>query len=157
MKQSILICQQRLNALCDRLCKRAAVHAAKKQHSCWELVPQGELDHLHLQLTEAQEELYELRRRPQDWKEIIYRLLCMPDEQLRENAQLPVRHSKTGAGWETVTGFCCQCGCDIDVDVHPFRSERDALLFSAVLKTIGYQVPHNVACLDCFQKENDKK
>lgn len=149
MKKIILFCQQRLNALGNRLRKRVAVHAAKKQHNYWEFVPKGELDSLHLQLTEVQEELYDLQCRPQDWKFFIYELFCMPDEQLRENTQSPVQHSRTGKGWETVTGFCCLGGCDIDV--YSFQSEREALLFSAILKTIGYQAPHNVSCPACYE------
>ena len=53
-------------------------------------------------------------------------------------------------GWEAVTSFCCLGGCDMDV--YPFPSERDALLFAALLKAVGYQPPHNVACAECYQE-----
>lgn len=142
--------QHWLDTLCDKVCNRVAAYMAKKSHSYQEFVPKGELDCLHLQLTEAQEKLYDLQCRPQDWKFFIYELFCMPDEQLQENAQSPVQHSRTGKGWETVTGFCCLGGCDLDV--YSFQSEREALLFSAILKTVGYQAPHNVACSACYEK-----
>ncbi len=80
----------------------------------------------------------------------IYQVLCMPVEQLRETSKFPVRRTESGTGWETVTGFCCLGGCDMDV--YPFPSERDALLFSVLLKTIGYQPAHNIACSACYKE-----
>ena len=38
------------------------------------------------------------------------------------------------------------------MDVYPFQSERDALLFAALLKVVGYQPPHNIACEKCYQE-----
>lgn len=55
-----------------------------------------------------------------------------------------------GIGAAAVTGFCCLGGCEMDV--YPFQSERDALLFSVLLKEIGYQPPHNIACEKCYQE-----
>ncbi len=73
----------------------------------------------------------------------------MTKDQLRETSRFHVQRNETGS-WETVTGFCCLGGCDMDV--YPFQTERDALLFSTLLKVVGYQPPHNIACSDCYQE-----
>ena len=78
------------------------------------------------------------------------KVLQMTDAQLREISRFRVQEDESGAGWETVTGFCCLGGCDMDV--YPFQSERDALLFAALLKVVGYQPPHNIACEKCYQE-----
>lgn len=74
----------------------------------------------------------------------------MSNEELRKASRLSVRRSESGPGWEAVTSFCCLGGCDMDV--YSFPSERDALLFAALLKAVGYQPPHNVACAECYQE-----
>lgn len=78
------------------------------------------------------------------------KVLQMTDAQLREISRFRVQEDESGAGWETVTGFCCLGGCDMDV--YSFQSERDALLFSVLLKAVGYQPPHNIACEECYQE-----
>lgn len=83
-------------------------------------------------------------------RDTISAILLMPNEKLREISRFPVRKSKSGEVWETVTGFCCLGGCDMDV--YRFQSERDALLFAALLKAVGYQPPHNVACAECYRE-----
>lgn len=83
-------------------------------------------------------------------RDTISAIFLMPNEKLREISRFPVQKSESGEAWETVTGFCCLGGCDMDV--YPFQSERDALLFAALLKEIGYQPPHNIACAECYQE-----
>ena len=78
------------------------------------------------------------------------KVLQMTGAQLREISRFHVQEDESGAGWETVTGFCCLGGCDMDV--YPFQSERDALLFSVLLNVVGYQPPHNIACAECYQE-----
>lgn len=78
------------------------------------------------------------------------KVLQMTDAQLREISRFRVQEDESGAGWETVTGFCCLGGCDMDV--YSFQSERDALLFSVLLKAVGYQSPHNIACPICYEE-----
>ena len=34
--------------------------------------------------------------------------------------------------------------------VYTFPTERDALLFAALLQAIGYHPPHNIACPACY-------
>ena len=74
----------------------------------------------------------------------------MSNEELRKASRFSVRRSESGPGWEAVTSFCCLGGCDMDV--YSFPSERDTLLFAALLKAVGYQSPHNVACAECYQE-----
>lgn len=74
----------------------------------------------------------------------------MSNEELRKASRFSVRRSESSPGWETVTSFCCLGGCDMDV--YSFPSERDALLFAELLKAVGYQPPHNVACAECYQE-----
>jgi hypothetical protein len=83
-------------------------------------------------------------------KNTISRILLMTDEELQGVSRFPVWRSKSEPGWETVTGFCCLGGCDMDV--YRFQTERDALLFAALLKMVGYQPPHNIACDECYQE-----
>ncbi len=132
------------------------------QLSYQEYVFQNDMDslrrdkkYLQMQLTKTRADLYELQQRPQELRDDIYHTLCMSDAQLREISRFPVQKSETGAGWETVTGFCCLGGCDMDV--YPLQSERDALLFSVLLKLIGYQAPHNLACPACYAEYMSEK
>ena len=83
-------------------------------------------------------------------RDVVFKILLMPDEELGESTPFSVRQSESGPGWETVTGFCCLGGCDMDV--YRFQSERDALLFAVLLKVVGYQPPHNIACAECYQE-----
>ena len=87
---------------------------------------------------------------PQTLRDIFSPVLQMTDEQLKNIPYLQVRENKSGPGWEAVTGFCCLGGCDMNV--YSFQSERDALLFAALLKVVGYQPPHNIACEKCYQE-----
>lgn len=66
MKRFILICQQRLNHLYDKICDLIAAHMAKKQHSYREFVLEDKLKKvrtdnkfLQLQLTKTRADLYE--------------------------------------------------------------------------------------------------
>ena len=78
------------------------------------------------------------------------KVLKMTDAQLREISRFHVQEVETGDGWETVTGFCCLGGCDMDV--YLFQSERDARLFLTLLGAVNYQPPHNIACEECYQE-----
>lgn len=167
MKRFIRICQQWLdrlcdwlNNLCDKLCGQAAAHMERKeieQHSFREYALEDQLNnvrldnkYLQLQLTKTRADLYELQRKPQGLRDVVFKILLLPNEELRESSPFSVRRPESGPSWGTVTGFCCLGGCDMDV--YPFPSERDALLFAALLKAVGYQPPHNAACPECYQK-----
>lgn len=157
MKQLFLTCRQWLDNLCDKICDQIAAYMVKKEQSYREFVLEDKLNKvrtdnkfLQLQLTKTRADFYELQRRPQELRNVIAEILLMTEEQLRAVSRFPVRKSKTSDNWETVTGFCCLGGCDMDV--YSFQSERDALLFSVLLKEIGYQPSHNIACEKCYQE-----
>lgn len=75
-------------------------------------------------------------------------ILKQPDDQIRRSARYAVQPTEDGLAWETVTEMCCLGGCDMGV--YTFPTERDALLFSALLGAFGYCPPHNTACSDCY-------
>ena len=84
---------------------------------------------------------------PQTLRDIFSSVLQMTDEQLKNIPYLQVRENKSVPGWEAVTGFCCLGGCDMDV--YSFPSERDAMLFLALLGAVDYQPPLHIACEEC--------
>ena len=75
-------------------------------------------------------------------------VLKKSDDQLRQTLRFCVQRSEDGMAWETVTQHCCLGGCDMDV--YTFPTERDALLFAALLQAAGYHPPHNIACSSCY-------
>ena len=87
---------------------------------------------------------------PQTLRDIFSSVLQMTDEQLKNIPYLQVRESKSGPGWEAVTGFCFLGGCDMDV--YQFQSEWDTRLFLALLGAVDCQPPLNVACEECYQE-----
>ena len=157
MKQLFLTCRQWLDRLCDKICERIAAHMAKEQHSCQEFVLEDKLKKvrtdnkfLQLQLTKTRADLDELQQWPQKLRDVISGALLMTEEQLKGVSGFSVRKSETGDGWETVTGFCCLGGCDMDV--YQFQSEWDTRLFLALLGAVDCQPPLIVACEECYQE-----
>ena len=75
-------------------------------------------------------------------------VLKQANDQLMQTLRFCVQRSEDGAAWETVTKHCCLGGCDMDV--YTFPTERDALLFAALLQAAGYRPPHNIACPACY-------
>ena len=55
---------------------------------------------------------------PQTLRDIFSSVLQMTDEQLKNIPYLQVRESKSGPGWEAVTGFCCLGGCEPQAKAH---------------------------------------
>lgn len=75
-------------------------------------------------------------------------ILGKTDDELRRYSRCIVQPTEDGRTWETVTATCCLGGCDMDV--FTFRTQRDALLFSALLEAEGYRPRHNTACPECY-------
>jgi len=157
IKQLVSEWNRWLEDLFDRVYDWVAFHLHTDRNSYNEFVLEDKLNRvrtdnkfLQMQLTKTRADLYELQRLPQSLRDEIYQVLCAPVEQLREASKFSVRKPESGTDWETVTGFCCLGGCDMDV--YSFQSERDALLFSMLLKTVGYQPPHNIACANCYSE-----
>ena len=105
-------------------------------------------DALQFQLAKARAEKYELERMPTMIRDTLADYFCMPVDELRARAWAHVRETAGKDGWEVVTKHCCLGGCDMDI--YNLPSERDALIFSAILRAIGYRPLHNVACERCY-------
>jgi len=160
MKDFFSVCQKKIDAFFERVYDHLAAYMEDKEinrYSFREFALEDKLDNVKLdnkflqfQLTKTRADLYELQKRPQELRNIISRILLMSDEELQKSSRFSVRRAESGPGWETASGFCCLGGCDMDV--YPFPSKRDALLFAALLKAVGYQPPHNIACAECYQE-----
>lgn len=107
-----------------------------------------DLRYLQFQLAKARADNTDLLRRKEDTPRMFEQVLRKTDALLRREARFCVQRSETGTMWETVTTHCCLGGCDLDV--YTFPTERDALLFAALLQAAGYRPPHNIACPACY-------
>ncbi len=111
---------------------------------------QRDVNYLKFQLTQTRADKFELEQRPTELREVFAAILNEPLGQLRSAARFHVREADPGPGWEVVTDHCCLSGCDMNV--RAFQSERDALLFARLLRAVGYQPPHNIACQTCYEE-----
>lgn len=100
------------------------------------------------QLIEARAEIAALRRQKGDLRPALARILKKTDEELRTHLCCAVQPAEDTREWEAVTERCCLGGCDMGV--YPFSTEREALVFSALLEAVGYRPDHNTACSSCY-------
>lgn len=107
-----------------------------------------ELRRTQARLMEARAEIAVLRRQKGDLRPVLARVLKKTDEELRASMSCVVQPAEDFRKWETVTEQCCLCGCDMGV--YPFSTEREALVFSALLEAIRYRPCHNTACSSCY-------
>ena len=107
-----------------------------------------EIRYLRLQLAQAQADIPKPWPRENELPSLFGAVLEKTDAQLRQEARFHVQRSEDGMSWETVTEHCCLGGCDLGV--YTFPTERDALLFAALLQAAGYRPPHNIACPACY-------
>lgn len=107
-----------------------------------------EIRYLRLQLAQARADSPKPRPRESELPPLFSAVLEKTDAQLRQEARFHVQRSEDGMSWETVTEHCCLGGCDLGV--YTFPTERDALLFAALLQAAGYRPPHNIACPACY-------
>ena len=104
---------------------------------------------LRLQLTKARAENTDLKSRTKDFGERFAALFHMPDDGLRENAcGYEIRRESVGTSCEVVLEHCVFCGCAAKTEA--FQSERDALLYVALLQTAGYHPRRNLSCPLCY-------
>lgn len=122
---------------------------------CDQFVPREELEekkrdlkYLQFQLTMLRVDNTELRMRQNELCPVLAEVLRKSDEELHRTAPYTVQMAADGLTWETVTEMCCLGGCDMGV--YTFPTERDALLFAALLKAVGYRPSHNTACSSCY-------
>lgn len=107
-----------------------------------------DLKYLQFQLAKVRADNTELRLRQNELRPALADVLKQSNDELRQAVPYTVQIAEDGLAWETVTEVCCLGGCDLGV--YTFPTERDALLFSALLGAVGYQPPHNIACSGCY-------
>lgn len=96
---------------------------------------------LRFQLTKTRSELTELSQRPDSFPQRFAALFHMPEEVL---CRLPCRYEigRSGGNWAVVLERCVFCGCAVKTEA--FQSERDALLYTALLQTAGFRLRNNL-------------
>ena len=100
-------------------------------------------------MTQVRAELTELNQRPDSFPQRFAALFHMPEENLRKAAcRYEVYPSDDGGGWTVVVEHCVFCGCAVKTET--FQSERDALLYTALLQTAGFRPRNNLSCSQCY-------
>ena len=107
-----------------------------------------DVKYLQFQLAKARADVSELQQLRMSAVEVFAEVLSRNDEQLRQSPAHIVRETADKTAWEVVTAHCCLGGCDLDA--YTFPTERDARLYSALLKAVGYHTPNNCACPACY-------
>ena len=98
-------------------------------------------------LSQRRDEIARLNYKLQALRTPMKTILQKTTRELSATVFYDVRKGRD-AKWEVVVGHCCLDGCDMDIVSFP--SERDALLFAALLDAVNYHPPHNVACSACY-------
>ena len=111
--------------------------------------PEQDVRFLRFQLTQVRAELTELNQRPDSFPRSFAALFHMPGEML---CQLPCRYEigRSGGNWAVVLERCVFCGCAVKTEA--FQSERDALLYTALLQTAGFRLRNNLSCSQCYSE-----
>lgn len=107
-----------------------------------------DIKYLQFQLTKVRADNTELQLRRNELFSVFEQVLGRSNDQLRQDLRFSVQRTEDETAWETVTEHCCLGGCDMGVCT--FSTERDALLFAALLSAVEYQPSHNTACPDCY-------
>ena len=104
---------------------------------------------LQTQLRNTRADNFDYAQLPMQYRDTLADIFSFPLEMLRNSVRFHVREAQDKSGWEVVTEQCCLGGSDLSVSILP--SERDALLYAAVLRAVGYRPPHNTACETCYE------
>lgn len=108
-----------------------------------------DMEYLKYQLAVVRADNSELQNWRLSFKNAFADILAKTNEELELTGELRVQRTESGLDWEVVTEQCCLGGCDMGV--YRFCEERDALLFAALLESVGYKVPHDMACPECYE------
>ena len=145
-----------LQGFCRRLSRFMARHFIDRESEWADAEELGEnagqdARFLRLQLTKARAENTDLKSRTKDFGERFAALFHMPDDGLRENAcGYEIRRESVGTSCEVVLEHCVFCGCAVKTEA--FQSERDALLYTALLQTAGFRRRNNLSCSQCYSE-----
>lgn len=88
-----------------------------------------------------------LENMPYEVKDKIAGFFSMTDEELADQDTLVGPWRVDEKCYEVSTEYCCYGGCNLGV--LSFQSQRDALLFSAVMNAIGFQYKSGGLCPEC--------
>lgn len=116
-----------------------------------------DIKYLRFQLTRTRAENTNLQNQVNSGCVQFATLLSMSEEELRKAASCyEVSPSDDDSNWTVVVEHCALCGCELETA--PFRTERDALLYSALLNVAGYHARNNLSCSQCYREylEADK-
>lgn len=105
---------------------------------------------LQNQLRYTRADNFDYAQLPMQYRDTLADIFCYPLEILRDSPHFQVREAQDKSSWDVVTEQCCLGGCDLSIYTLP--SERDALLYAAVLHAVGYRPPNNKACEACYEK-----
>ena len=110
-----------------------------------------DIKYLRFQLTRTRAENIRLQNQVQDSGIRFAALFHMPEEDLHKAAcRYEVYPSDDGGGWTVVVEHCVFCGCAVKTEA--FQSERDALLYTALLQTAGFRPRNNLSCSQCYSE-----
>ncbi len=156
----IAVMMYQLCAALQRFCRRLSLFMARHfidRESEWadaeELGEDAGQDarFLRLQLAKVRAENTDLKSRTNDFGERFAALFHMPDGRLREIVRsYEIRWKPGGTSCEVVLEHCVFCGCAVETKA--FQSERDALLYVALLQTAEYQPRRNLSCPSCYEE-----
>ena len=123
---------------------RARIHELEQEEN-------ADIKYLRWQLTRLRAENTCLRDRGNEVCAGIAPMFHMPLEELRQTAcRHQVMPLDSGSGWAVVREHCVLCGCGLETA--PFRTERDALLYAALLQAVGYRPKNNLSCEQCYNE-----
>lgn len=123
---------------------QARVHELEQEEN-------ADVKYLRWQLTRLRAENTDLRNRGNEVCANAAPLFHLPVEELRQTAcRYQVMPLDGGAGWAVVMEHCVFCGCELETA--PFRTERDALLYAALLQTAGHRLKNNLSCTRCYSE-----
>lgn len=149
-----------LCAALQRFCRRLSLFMAQHfidRESEWADAEEVEesvgqdAKYLRLQLIRVRAENTDLRNQTNGLWMKCSEPFHMTQEQLREYAcRYAIREADGKTDWLVVVNHCVFCGCDLKTVA--FSTERDALLYAALLQMIGYQPKHNLSCQSCYEE-----
>lgn len=123
---------------------RARIHELEQEEN-------ADIKYLRWQLIKLRAENTRLESRGNEICAELMPLFHMPVEELRQTAcRYQVMPLDGGAGWAVVMEHCVFCGCELETA--PFRTERDALLYAALLQTAGHRPKNNLSCTRCYSE-----
>lgn len=111
---------------------------------------------LRFQLTKLRAEKTELLHQADGLRDKFSALLNMTEGQLQDSAcRYDIWEAGREPGWFVATDHCVFCGCGLEIV--PFHSKRDALLYAALLQTVGYRPKHNLSCPACYAEYEETR